>query len=222
MDNDLVRETNHRCTNDLQLVIGLLTLASRRTNNPETRDVLLETANRIQVVSEARRALVREESRTLTATLDDVVGALQVLAEPRGVEIAFGVDCDPGPVPDGLITTLALAVNELATNAIKHAFNGSGNGSGNGSATGALNGKAAGHIAIELNCPADGEIALTIEDDGTPFMLAAEEDEDAEQGFGLDLVRRLLARYGGTLALPSNGVKRFEVHVRTDGLRSWG
>lgn len=36
----LLRETHHRCSNDLQLVVSLLALQSRRATSDETREAL--------------------------------------------------------------------------------------------------------------------------------------------------------------------------------------
>ena len=82
-DNLRLREANHRCSNDLQLVVALLQLASRRTNIPETHEVLNDTANRVAILASARRALAHNDQQDLEATLLEVVSALAVLAEPR-------------------------------------------------------------------------------------------------------------------------------------------
>lgn len=37
-DDLLLRETHHRCANDLQLVVSLLSLQSRRPTSPEARE----------------------------------------------------------------------------------------------------------------------------------------------------------------------------------------
>ena len=47
-DHDLLlRETNHRCNNDLQLVVSLLALQSQRVTNPEARQALTDAMEQV-------------------------------------------------------------------------------------------------------------------------------------------------------------------------------
>jgi two-component sensor histidine kinase len=50
-DDLLLRETNHRCSNDLQLVVSLLSLQSRRANSDETRQALADAMERVAVLA---------------------------------------------------------------------------------------------------------------------------------------------------------------------------
>ena len=43
----LLRETNHRCSNDLQLVVSLLALQSQRATSPEARQALTDAMERV-------------------------------------------------------------------------------------------------------------------------------------------------------------------------------
>ena len=64
-DDLLLRETIHRCSNDLQLVVSLLALQSRRAANPEVREALADAMERVSVLAHARRALHQERPATL-------------------------------------------------------------------------------------------------------------------------------------------------------------
>ena len=193
-DRDLLlRETNHRCSNDLQLVVSLLRLQNRRASNPEVREILSDVVERVFILSHARRAMINQAS--LEAALRQVCEALQAQAEPHGILMSFQVNGDTLGLSSTQITSLALVVNELATNAIKHAFE---------------EGKS-GRIRIEVQRPSDECVTIIVDDDGLPFPES--DGKGNGEGLGLDLVRRLTASIGGLVIAPPAGSKIFEIRV---------
>ncbi len=190
----LLRETYHRSSNDLQLVVGLLALQSRRATNAETRDALADTMARVAVLARARGDLNQRRPPSLQCALRQVCEALLSQAEPRSILISMQTEHDvQGLTPDH-IAALALVVNELATNAIKHAFE---------------EGKA-GHISILVRRCGDRHAAIIVDDDGLPFP---EMNNAKSGGLGLSLVRRLVASANGVLIQHGAGSKCFEIRV---------
>ncbi|WP_425228927.1 sensor histidine kinase [Sphingomonas sp.] len=191
-DDLLLRETNHCCSNDLQLVVNLLGLQSRRVANPEVRDALADAMERVSVLAHARRALHQERPATLGLALGQVCDALRAQAEPRSISA-----CLQATEVHGLhanhITTVALVVNELATNAIKHAFE---------------EGKP-GTIRVTITERDDGEAIVLVDDDGLPFP------DPGGSGLGMGIARRLMASIGGLFLPPPPGTKVFELRFRT-------
>jgi two-component sensor histidine kinase len=116
-DDLLLRETNHRCSNDLQLVVSLQALHSRRAANPEVRAALADAMERVSILAHAPRALHQERPVTLEVALRQVCDA-----EPRSILVALEAVHDVRGLTANHVTTVTLVVNELATNAIKHAF----------------------------------------------------------------------------------------------------
>lgn len=68
-DELLLRETNHRCANDLQLVVSLLGLQSRRAASYEARQALTDAAERVAILARARSALNRDRRPSLEEAL---------------------------------------------------------------------------------------------------------------------------------------------------------
>jgi two-component sensor histidine kinase len=192
----LLREIAHRCSNDLQLVVGLLLLQARRSQHPESRTALQDAADRVAVLARARAATLKNEQSTLGAALRQVCDALHVHAEPRSIRLSLelGDGCDA--LEAERIAPVALAVNELATNAIKHAFE--------------L--ERGGHIRITA-CREEDSLVVAVEDDGLPLP----EAPPTSGGSGLDLVRRVVAAAGGAMRWPSPGSKAFTITM--PGLR---
>ena len=199
-DGDLLlRETNHRCGNDLQLVVSLLALQSRRVESEEARAALTDAAERVAVLARARAAVTQQRTPDLETALRQVCEALQPHAEARSILISFSADQCPSGLSAEPITTLALVVNELMTNAIKHAFEEG----------------ASGRITVMLGRSAAGDVAVTIDDDGLPVP-----DPSAPNGGGLGLAKRLMASINGLLIAPTGPAKVFELMVPVDDGRS--
>jgi two-component sensor histidine kinase len=187
-----LREMMHRCNNDIQLIVGLLSLQARRSRNPEVRSALTDAAERISTVARARSAALRDQPRMLDTALRQVCEALQPQAEPRSITLCLEV----GEGCDGLnavrIPAIALAVNELATNAIKHAFDPEHGG------------------RIRISSHPDGdEIVVIVDADGLPFS----DGPGSDGGLGLELVKLVIGSSGGSLRRPDIGSKRFEIVV---------
>jgi two-component sensor histidine kinase len=195
--NDLLlRETNHRCSNDLQMIIGLLSLQSRRAVSAETRRALDDAIKRVSVLARARRVFHGDSEPSLSQALRETCEALHAQAEPRDILISLRVENDGIQLPAQSVTVLALVTNELATNAIKHAF-----------AEGV-----AGRIDITLRQNGEAEAVVLIDDDGLPFP----DPSHKHEGLGWELTRRLMALIGGLFIPPPQGLKVFEMRVPLD------
>ena len=191
-DDLLLRETNHRCCNDLQLVVGLLALQSRRAVHDETREALADVMERVAILARARSAQHRERTLSLEAALRQVCEALQPQAELRSILISLEARYEARELSAAHTATLGLVVNELTTNAIKHAFEDGG-----------------GVIRVTIGRNAGGDVVILVEDNGRPFTDAVAGSE----GLGLGLAKRLMASIGGLFIPPPAGSKAFELRV---------
>jgi len=193
-DDLLLRETNHRCSNDLQLVVSQLALQSRRATSEETRQALADATERVAVLARCRSTLYRDRHLSLAGALRQVCEALHAQAEPRSIRVLLTVAQEVDGLSSAEITTLALVVNELATNAIKHAYE---------------EGKS-GQIEVRLDRNAGRDVTVVVDDDGLPFP---ESRYAAADGLGLGLTKRLMASIGGLFIMPPSGGKAFELRV---------
>ena len=90
------------------------------------------------------------------------------------------VEAARGYLSNEVSMPLALVLNELLTNAAKHGMNGHGSG----------------EITVKLY-RADGQIVLSVEDDGPGFNL----EETGQRSSGLGLVRGLSRQLHGTFSV---------------------
>ncbi|MBU0674311.1 MAG: PAS domain S-box protein [Proteobacteria bacterium] len=121
----LLREVNHRVKNTLTSLVGMLEMEGDR---PEAEHVpgylafLLELKSRIQALSTVHSILSASEWQPvpLDELCREVINGTLLALSPQG---AITVCVDPSPVQIASMSAhhLALVINELVTNTIKHA-----------------------------------------------------------------------------------------------------
>ena len=188
----LLRETIHRCSNDLQFVVSLLGLQGRRAANPEVAQALRDAMERVAVLARARRVMHGDNPQSLSSALRQVCEALHAQAELRSILVIFDDGEGLDAVSPTAVTTLALVVNELVTNAIKHAFE--------EGKVGAVRVSASGD---------DGQVTVVVDDDGLPFPAPG----SIGSGMGMGLAKRLMASVDGLFLPPEAGSKLFTLRV---------
>jgi two-component system, sensor histidine kinase PdtaS len=118
----LTREMSHRVKNSLSSVVGLLRVQSRSAPSEEVRDALKDAASRITTIAQVHDHLWRS-AKIGYVDIADFAGELcRKLKEtvPHTVRCTFGhlmISADKA-IPLGLL------INELVTNAAKHAYPG--------------------------------------------------------------------------------------------------
>jgi PAS domain S-box-containing protein len=177
----LTNEISHRIKNNLQLVVGLIAYEVRSTAAPcvqgykAMQSRIGAIAQLYDLISQSSRgrtvaidAYLREIARVMSAGLIGSRSGIEIAVKAQKLEI------DPErAVPFGLL------VNELATNAIKHAFPGG-----------------TGHIVLSVE-QFGNEIELTVADDGVGM-----EDKTlakVPEKRGSDYVAIFVRQLGGTL-----------------------
>ncbi len=118
-----VREVHHRVKNNLQTISSLLRLQARRSDQAETRIALGEAERRVRSIAVVHEVLSREPGEEVA--FDEIVRSLVLLVDDtvlalHPVEIV--VNGDLGILSTDLATPLAVALAELLTNAVEHAF----------------------------------------------------------------------------------------------------
>jgi two-component sensor histidine kinase len=172
----LLQEMHHRVRNNLQTVAALLSLQIRQAESPNDADALREAAGRIQAIA-AVHDLLSDERRLGGATIDQIARlvaeeAHSTMIQP-GTRVSFVIPPSDVSVPSRTATILALLINELVSNAVRHGFSG----------------RTSGEIAIRTS--RDGGIA-TLEVENNGVRIADEFNPTASQGLGMRIVQRLV------------------------------
>lgn len=121
----LIHEVDHRVKNNLQMVTSLIVMQARTISDPEVKRSLTEMLERIEAVSTVHRRLYQSDDVTRFSMSELVRDLVTDLLTATGrEEIVAEFDVDDVVVPADKATPIALMLNELITNALKHAFKG--------------------------------------------------------------------------------------------------
>jgi two-component sensor histidine kinase len=168
-----LKEMDHRTKNNFQIVTSLLTLQATRSPSEEVKSALNEAAERLKAVAAVYDALAPSSQGLASVRLQD---QLKEICDQirRGIlpdAIMLSSELEPIVVPHESAVAIGIIVNELVTNACKHAF---GDGGG----------------AIRVKAWRDGNAAIIeVADDGKGFVAGT-----AKPGLGSRLVTAFLQR----------------------------
>jgi two-component sensor histidine kinase len=120
---ELFHELNHRVKNNLMIVSAMLSMQARAAPDPEVRRELQHAVGRIQTISEVHATLYK------TGALESVSFDLylRTLCERLSASLLDGrirleVEAEPATVGMAEAVQLGIVLNELITNAAKHAY----------------------------------------------------------------------------------------------------
>jgi len=192
----LLKEVHHRVKNNLQLISSLLSLQAARIGDPAIADQLNDSRNRIRSVALVHENLYQAGNfskipmgshiRSLCAHLSRAYESperspeLTIAVSELELDMSQAIAC-------GLI------INELVSNALKHAFPK----------------QAAGNVRVELRSCGARRRVLEVSDDG--LGLPRDLDIASTTSLGLRLVQDLTDQLHGTLVVKSDVGTRFTI-----------
>lgn len=119
----LLHELDHRVKNNLQLITSLMHMQARRSADPAVKLALDSMSARLNAVATVHRRLFQTEDIDHFDISEFVRDLVAELAGSAGrPELRFECDLAPVQVPAMQAASLALLINELVANALRHAF----------------------------------------------------------------------------------------------------
>ncbi|MBK7259145.1 MAG: PAS domain-containing protein [Ignavibacteriae bacterium] len=180
----LLKEVHHRVKNNLQVISSLLNLQSARIADPTIRAAFFASQTRVRSMALIHEKLYRSEMlagidfgdylRTVTNDLVRSYSITTVTVDMETDEVHLPVDT---AIPCGLI------VNELISNALKHAFPAG----------------AEGKLYVKARRLSSAEVELIVEDTGCGMPPGT--DPRSLTSMGMTLVMSLTEQIGGTFSL---------------------
>ena len=179
-----LREMDHRTRNNFQIVTSLLTLQANRSGNAEVQAALREATERLKAVAAVYDSLAPSHQGLQSVRLQD---QLQEMCDQirRGIlpeGISLETELEPMLVPHETAVAVGIVVNELVTNACKHAFPEGGGG-----------------ITVRARREA-GEALIEVADDGRGYPVG----RPARSGLGTRLVTAFVQRMRGKSEVESS------------------
>jgi len=191
----LLKEIHHRVKNNMQVVSSLLFMQSRLSSDPQLKEILLESQNRVKSI-----ALVHEELyQSMDLDRIDYIRYLQKIC--RNIFDTYKVD--PSRIALRLsekseyiniskAVPCSLIINELISNSLKHAF--------------PENRKGTISIDFTLN---NGVYRLMYNDDGIGMVDSGLSQEP--KTLGLELIRGLVRQLSGSVQIDRNRGTRYDI-----------
>jgi len=180
----LLREIHHRVKNNLQLISTIFNLQARMLD-PVARALIDEAQNRVRSIALIHEKLCESPSLAhidFASYVRDLARfVIHVIGGRPGIEMI--VDCDAMRLALDQAIPCGLVINELVTNALKHAFTG----------------RSDGRLRVEVRAlPAD-VVQITVADDGVGLPPTTEVKTGKSLGF--DLVATLLRQLEAELTI---------------------
>lgn len=181
----LLQEVHHRVKNNLAIVASLINLQSEKAKDDYHKDLFLECRNRIDSIATVHQLIAMTKSYSqfnfkeyITQILNHISESYSSLKHIKIVQGLTDVNID-----SSYAIPLALIVNELITNAYKHAF------------VGVKNGK----IEVSL-IEKNEQFFLSIKDNGHGFNKSV----IPKNSIGMDILGGLVEQINGTYKFTSN------------------
>ena len=187
-----IQELNHRVANSLQLAADMLTFEQLRARDPFAQAALEASRARLVAVGELHRYLYDHADRPSVDLRPFLAGLCQAVSSTTGLSCT--IDTDALTVPGDAAQQLAMAINEFAINAAKHAYPDQQGG------------------RLDVTCRRDaGELVLTVADHGRGLDAGAK--PGSAGGLGMSIVAALVRDLRGTLSVKSEGGAVFTIRA---------
>ena len=172
----LLREIHHRVKNNLQLISGLLDMTRMRTEDESTNSILTDMMLKIQTMAQIHTRLYESKQFgkiSINDQIQDQITALSNIYSHKGHEIFCDINTNEVFLPVDQALPCALVINEILSNAYKHAFKGRKQGT------------------IEVSVLEEKDrIRITIHDDG--IGIPDDFNLNHSNSLGLKLIRTLV------------------------------
>ncbi len=182
-----IKEIHHRVKNNLQTIASLLRLQSRRINSKMAKKAFSDSIARVLSIAATHEVLAQNgvDDIELNMMLKKIVQSANFDSSESGKDITITIEGDSIRQRSEMATSIALVVNELVQNSIKHAFTG----------------RREGKVDIMLR---KGKVfsCITITDNGIGFEMAQMERASS---LGMQIVQQLVrGSLGGSLNIETS------------------
>ena len=186
----LLKEIHHRVKNNLQVISSLVDLQADALKKPALRTVFADLRDRVRSLALVHEKLYQSESHArvdLAGYARSLLNHLWRAHASASGGVRLKLDLQPVTLRMEAAVPFGLTLNELATNALKHAFRG----------------RSAGEIQVALTTDPDDRVCLRIRDNGVG--LPAGMDWRQSPSLGLRLVQMLAGQLRGAVEVTTGG-----------------
>jgi PAS domain S-box-containing protein len=188
----LLNELNHRTKNNMQMLQSLLYTAAKKARSGEARLVLDEATGRVAAMAAAQRVLYGTTDASRFAATEFLDAVCQTFQQTLPADVNIVSEEANGVLSNDIAMPLALILNELLTNAVKHG----------------ITDRTGRSVRVGLT-EKGGEFEMFVEDDGPGFDLDAVRKGSSGLQLVLGLARQLQGTFHVVRKPSSRAVLRF-------------
>ncbi|MEW6220607.1 MAG: histidine kinase dimerization/phosphoacceptor domain -containing protein [Thermodesulfobacteriota bacterium] len=185
----LLKEVHHRVKNNLQVISSLVSLQADEAADEAVRASLADVTNRVRSMALVHEKIYQSSDLARIDFADYIRSLLGYLWRAHGAaaaQVHLRLDLAPVLLPVVTAVPCGLIVNELADNALKHAFRG----------------RTGGEVAVSFQ-EHDGRISLSVQDNGVGFPPGF--DWQRARSLGLRLVHMLAGQLRAEVTMHAGG-----------------
>ena len=192
----LLQEVHHRVKNNLQVISSLINMQIRKLQPGTDRAGLEECKTRVEAIALIHEKLYQSKDYARVPFSDYAASLARHIFYATGVSsanIRLAVDMENIALPVDQAIPCGLILNELITNALKHAFPGDRDGA----------------VRVELRKTSPCDMLLAVSDDGVG--LERELDPGTSSTLGMQLVTTLVEQLDGQLRVVRGNGTSFQI-----------
>lgn len=202
----LLSEVHHRVKNNLAIISGLLQMEGFNTTDEHSKNVLRNSQMRIQSMAQIHELLYQAESFSelpFREFIEEIIDLTKNLLDDVDTDISFNLEIEDISLNVNQAIPCGLIINEITTNAYKHAFEGLEEG----------------EITISFKQKRD-QIELRISDNGVG--LGEDFSIDQKMSLGFTLIRTLTRQLNADLNIKSNNGTEFILKFQRKNIKGSG
>jgi len=185
----LLKEIHHRVKNNLQVISSLVDLQAAEVEDPAMRDVFKDVVSRVRTMAMVHEKLYESSDLArieFAGYVNSLLSYLWRAQQASDCHIQLDLKLEPVSLPVTAAVPCGLILNELFSNALKHAFNG----------------RDSGKVRVSLWESSDGCVCIKVWDDG--IGLPVDFDWKKAPSLGLRLVQMLARQLRATVEMESD------------------
>ena len=187
----LLKEVHHRIKNNLQIILSMVRLQNDKSSDKETIEKFVNLENRINAIAKTYNLLLPEDDLSaidMDEYVESLIQDIQASMDETHYNIDIETDVD-AMIPLRESVYVGIIINELITNAYKHAFKGD-----------------KGCISISLHKEKEVYL-LRVADDGKGFVYNKE-----SKSLGIKLIHALVyEQLKGSIDMKTNGLTEYTI-----------
>ena len=194
----LLRELHHRVKNNLQMLSSILSLQANQLKDADAIEAVKSYESRLNAMALIHKKLYKDDQERNINIKDYITELIQYLVftygyNDKGVKLELKIEDLQVDVDKAI--PLGLVLNELISNAFKHAYIDSADA----------------HLRVTLQRQTNSDIQIQVADNGIGMTKSVKKGEDTK--FGIRLINSLIKELRGSYEVHSDSGTKYTLNI---------